>query len=131
MMVVDASAILAITQFEDDAAVFEAALARHGGGIISAVNFWEVLVRMQGLHGPAGAARTKGFLSEARIEIATVDAEIALAAAVAFRRFKGRSGGRLNMGDCFAYALAGREGDGLLYKGDDFPRTDVESALAP
>ena len=34
------------------------------------------------------------------------------------------------MGDCFAYALAAREGDGLLYKGNDFTRTDVKSALA-
>ena len=32
------------------------------------------------------------------------------------------------MGDCFAYALAKAEGDGLLFKGNDFPRTDIGSA---
>ena len=35
----------------------------------------------------------------------------------------------MNLGDCFAYALAEREGDGLLFKGDDFPKTDVKPAI--
>lgn len=33
------------------------------------------------------------------------------------------------MGDCFAYALAAEEGDGLLFKGNDFPKTDIKAAL--
>jgi uncharacterized protein with PIN domain len=36
----------------------------------------------------------------------------------------------LDPGDCFAYALAEQEGDGLLFKGNDLPKTDVKSALA-
>jgi ribonuclease VapC len=37
----------------------------------------------------------------------------------------------LNLGDCFAYALAQSEGDGLLYKSDEFSKTDVRNALPP
>jgi ribonuclease VapC len=55
---------------------------------------------------------------------------LARSAAAAFARFRGRPGGRLNLGDCFAYALAAREGDGLLFKGDDFPKADVKRVLA-
>ena len=42
---------------------------------------------------------------------------------------KGTGRGPLNLGDCFAYALAQAEGDGLLFKGDDFPKTDVKPAI--
>lgn len=131
MMVVDASAILAITLLEEDALTFKEALAEKRGGVMSAVNYWEALVRMQGLHGSEGLARTDGLLSEARVEIVGADPSSARAAAAAFRGFKARSTGRLNLGDCFAYALAEREGDGLLFKGDDFTNTDVKNALAP
>jgi ribonuclease VapC len=42
---------------------------------------------------------------------------------------KGRHPARLNFGDCMAYALAKSHGEPLLFKGDDFARTDVEPAL--
>jgi ribonuclease VapC len=42
---------------------------------------------------------------------------------------KGRHPARLNLADCFAYALAKQLDAPLLYKGDDFPLTDVRSAL--
>lgn len=129
MMVVDASAILAITLLEDDAFTFKEALAERRGGVMSAVNYWEVLVRMQGQHGPAGLARIDELLEESRVDIVPADAQSARDAAAAFRRFKTRAAGRLNLGDCFAYALAAKEGDGLLFKGNDFPKTDVKSVL--
>jgi ribonuclease VapC len=48
----------------------------------------------------------------------------------AWRRFgKGRHPARLNLGDCFSYALASSLGARLLYKGDDFSQTDVSAAL--
>jgi len=66
-------------------------------------------------------------MAELGVEIAPIDAEqtrIAIAARLRFGR------GILNMGDCFAYALARTRGDGaLLYKGEDFIRTDIASAL--
>jgi ribonuclease VapC len=42
---------------------------------------------------------------------------------------KGRHPARLNLGDCFAYACAQVHGVPLLYVGDDFPHTDIRSAL--
>lgn len=129
MMVVDASALLAILLKEDDADVFETALANADGGVISAVNYWETLVRAEKVFGPGAERRVAQLLEGAEISIVPADARSAERAAVCFSRFHGRPGGRLNLGDCFAYALAEREGGGLLFKGDDFPRTDVKSAL--
>ena len=63
------------------------------------------------------------------IEIVPISAEHSRLAAQAFRSFGKRSGAGLNLGDCFAYALAQVEGDGLLFKGDDFPQTDVKPAI--
>ena len=129
MIAVDASAILAIVFQEDDVATFEAALAGAGGGVISAVDYWEVLTRARGKHGRHGADLVEALLAQMRVQVVAVDATIARAAVTASERFKGRAGGRLNLGDCFAYALAAKEGDGLLYKGNDFPKTDVKSVL--
>jgi ribonuclease VapC len=130
MIVVDASAVLAIVLCEADAAVFETVLAAAPGAVMSPVNYWEVLVRSRGEFDQAGVDHAQALMDRAEIVVVPADAEMARTAADAFARYKGRAGGRLNMGDCFAYALAAREGDGLLYKGNDFTRTDVKSALA-
>lgn len=44
---------------------------------------------------------------------------------------KGNHPAALNFGDCFAYALAETTGEPLLFKGGDFARTDITSALSP
>lgn len=130
MMAVDASAILAILLKEDDADLYASALASADGGVISAVNYWEVLVCAEIVFGAEAEHQVERVLRGGEILIASADADSAHRAARAFKRFRARPGGRLNLGDCFAYALAEREGDGLLYKGDDFPKTDVKSALS-
>ena len=128
-MVVDASAILAIAFQEDDVAAIEFALAEAGGGLISTVNYWECLVGVRRRFADEGVELVEATL--ARMNIRPVDAnpDLARSAADAFARNKGRAGGRLNLGDCFAYALAQREDDGLLFKGNNFPETDVKSVL--
>jgi ribonuclease VapC len=128
VIAVDASAVLAILLGEPEGARFRAAL--RVGGRISAVNHWEVLARAFSDTGAAGAARAEALMAELGVEVAAVDAADSRAAHQAFARFGKGRGGPLNLGDCFAYALAQREGAGLLYKGDDFARTDVMSALA-
>ena len=127
-MVVDASAILAIVLKEPEGESIEAALAATGGSIISAVNYWEVLARAWGVFGPAGSMTAKAVMARLGVRVEDVGAQLAEDAARAFERFGKRSGGQLNLGDCFAYALAEREGDGLLFKGDDFSKTDIKSA---
>jgi ribonuclease VapC len=58
------------------------------------------------------------------------DAELVEEARRAYRRFgKGRHPAGLNYGDLFAYALARVSGEALLFKGDDFARTDVQRVL--
>jgi ribonuclease VapC len=70
------------------------------------------------------------FIAAAGIELIPVDADQAQIAREAFRRYgKGRSPAGLNYGDCFSYALAKATGLPLLFKGADFARTDIESAL--
>ena len=64
------------------------------------------------------------------MELVPVDVEQARVARAAFSRFgKGRHPAALNYGDCFSYALAQVMGEPLLYKGDDFSRTDIRSVL--
>ena len=130
MIAVDASAILAIVLKEPEADSVEAALAAAGESVMSAVNYWEVLARAWGVFGPAGANTAKGVMVRLGVRIEAAGERDAEDALRAFERFGKRSGGGLNLGDCFAYALADREGDGLLYKGNDFSKTDIKSALA-
>ena len=126
MIAVDASAVLAILLQEPEAAAFKARL-QAAGGLISPVNHWEVLARAYGLGGLDGALEAQHLLQDLRIEVTDLNEAASTAAFEAFVRFGKGNGGPLNLGDCFAYALAGREGQGLLFKGDDFPRTDVKS----
>ena len=69
------------------------------------------------------------FLEEVRAEIISITAEIGRGALTAFERFgRGRHPAALNMGDCFAYACACELDTPLLFKGDDFPLTDITVA---
>jgi ribonuclease VapC len=128
LIVVDASAVLAILFQEADCERFEIALAAAGGGLMSAVNYWEVRSRARIRLGAAGLVLADSLLASANIQIVAADQILAREAEVAFHRYRGRPA-RLNLGDSFAYALAMREGHGLLYKGEDFPRTALKSAL--
>jgi ribonuclease VapC len=128
MMAVDASAVLAVLLEEPDGAAFRRAI-RARGGVISPVNFWEVLVRAHVALDEPGAAAALELMHELDLDVALVGKDEALLAYRAFANFGKGNGGPLNLGDCFAYALAQIEGDGLLFKGDDFPKTDVKPAI--
>lgn len=131
MMVVDASAILAVILEEEDAERFEAALLAEPESVITAVNYWEVLARAEGARGSIGLASAEALIGGGRIGVVAADAALAREAVLAFSRFGRRSPAGLNLKECFAYALAARQGDGLLYKGNDFAKTDVKSAVDP
>lgn len=129
MIVVDASALLAILLDEPEADSFRRVLEAQGG-VMSAVNFWEVLARIHRHIGRPGVAEAEIVMEGLRIDVASADAAAARAACEAFARYGKGEGGPLNLGDCFAYALAQAQGGGLLHKGDDFGQTDVTPALA-
>jgi ribonuclease VapC len=64
------------------------------------------------------------------VKVVPVTAEQAGLAREAYRKYgKGNHPAKLNLGDCFAYALAKARGEPLLFKGHDFRRTDVEPAI--
>jgi ribonuclease VapC len=128
MMAVDASAIVAILLEEAEGPSFRRAI-RESGGTISPVNYWEVLVRAHVALDEPGAAAALELMTELGLEVAPMGSDEAILAYGAFARFGKGNGGPLNLGDCFAYALAEAEGDGLLFKGDDFPKTDVKPAI--
>jgi ribonuclease VapC len=69
----------------------------------------------------------QAFLRAAEIRIAAIGAEEGDTALDAFSRYgKGRGHpAQLNLGDCFAYAVAKNNGTHVLFKGDDFDKTDI------
>lgn len=82
---------------------------------------------MRSLYGEAGEQAASRWMSELGITVEPVTAAQVELALGAHSRFRGKPA-RLNMGDCFAYALAKAKAAPLLYKGDDFGNTDVRSA---
>lgn len=129
-MVVDTSALVAILLREADAEVFEGALADNPVRLISAVTRVELSLVIEGRKRDAGRADIEALLRLVPIDIVAVTPQQADAAIEAFRRFgKGHHPARLNIGDCFAYALARTTGLPLLFKGADFALTDIRSVL--
>lgn len=127
-MVVDASALVTILLRESEWDLFLDAIVKAEGGVISPVNAWETYIRTSHLRDESGRPDAERLVGQLGVEIVPIDAQQTQIAVNARLRF-GR--GTLNMGDCFAYALAKTHGGGaLLYKGDDFARTDIVSALA-
>ena len=125
-MVVDTSALLAILLDEPERRSFNEAIEAAESRRLSAASFVEVSIVIESRFGAEGLRDLDLFLERAGIELTAVDAEQAQAARRAYSRFgKGRHPAGLNYGDCFAYALATVIGEPLLYKGDDFGRTDV------
>ena len=129
-MIVDTSAILAVLFDEPDAERFTRAIAEAPHCRMSTANFLEAALVVEGRAGLAGGHELDLFIERAAIELVPISVEHAQAARQAWRRFgKGNHSAGLNFGDCFAYALAEVTGEPLLYKGEDFALTDVESAL--
>jgi ribonuclease VapC len=129
-MVIDTSAIIAILLAEPERATFADAIAADPVKLISVVGFVEASFVMLSRKREPGLADLHAFLADGEIGRVPVDERQADAAIEAFRRFgRGRHPAALNIGDCFAYALAKTTGEKLLFKGDDFARTDVAPAL--
>lgn len=128
-IVVDASALVAIALGEPEADAMMAALDGVQGWA-TPVNIMEAglaLVMREAMFTPA---QFQEWIADRNVtETHTVTAGHALAAYLQYGKGVHRAG--LNMGDCFAYALAKQLGAPLLYKGDDFIFTDVRSALQP
>jgi ribonuclease VapC len=92
----------------------------------------ETAIVAEGRTLPGMADKLDALLGAIRPEIVPFTAEHVSLARDAWRRYgKGRHKAGLNLGDCFAYALAKERGQALLFKGDDFAATDIEPAIKP
>ncbi|HZZ89315.1 MAG TPA: type II toxin-antitoxin system VapC family toxin [Caulobacteraceae bacterium] len=130
MIVVDASALVAIGNAEPDAPDHLEVL-RDNYSVISSMNYVETGIVLISRRLMVGKPEFDAWLDHLGVAIHSSDdlSEGALAAYLVYGRGFDRA--RLNLADCFAYALAKRLDAPLLYKGDDFPFTDVKRALQP
>jgi ribonuclease VapC len=125
-MIIDTSALVALLDQESEAERIALALASSSERILSAANLVEIGIVMQARRGDDGVRDLDLLLAKLKVDIAAVTADHADIARKAFRRYgRGRHAVNLNFGDCFAYALAKEKSVPLLFKGDDFGRTDV------
>lgn len=131
MIVVDSSALIAILRREPDADVFLRCIAEAGGCLVSAVSQLEASLVLAGRTGDRSAWRDlDALLRRAAMQVVAHDAALAETARDAFLRYgKGRHPAALNFGDCASYALARSRALPLLFKGDDFRRTDLIAAV--
>jgi ribonuclease VapC len=130
-VIVDTSALVAILRDEPDARRYAEAIAAASARRISAVTYVETAAVVDRGGDPIASRRVDELLDTSAISIEPVTVEQARIAREAYRDFGKGSGhpARLNLGDCFAYALAKATAERLLFKGDDFSRTDIAIAL--
>jgi ribonuclease VapC len=130
-MIIDTSAIIAILRNESGAKDCALAIEKTSVRRISAANFVEAALVIDGSRDPIASRRFDELLKEASIGVEPVTLDQARIARAAYRDFGKGSGhpARLNLGDCFAYALAKAVSEPLLFKGDDFIHTDIVPAL--
>jgi ribonuclease VapC len=130
-MIVDTSALMAILKREPEEESFIEAIDESSDRRISAANYLETAVVVDGNRDPILSRRLDEFILDAQIVIEPVSPVQARIAREAYRDYGKGSGhpAQLNFGDCFAYALAQERGEPLLFKGSDFSKTDIRSAL--
>lgn len=127
MIAVDTSALMAIALDEPDAEACIAALEAEDGLLISAGTVAEALIVAQHRNVADVIA---GLIDGLGFEVVAVTPASARRIAEAYGRWgKGMHPAALNFGDCFAYEIAKEHACGLLYVGDDFSKTDIESVL--
>jgi ribonuclease VapC len=128
-VILDSSAIIAILRSEPEAPEFARAIISAEARRVSAVSYVEAAVVVDSGNNAVASRRFDEFFRVSRIAVEAVTPQQAEIARQAYRDFgKGRHKAGLNFGDCFAYALAKEMDEPLLFKGNDFRLTDVESA---
>ena len=131
-MFIDASALTALLTEEDDARELLARMAQSKTRLTAPLAVWEAAIavaRVLGLSITHASEALERYLALMEIKVVAVPPETASIALEAFDRYgKGRHPARLNFGDCFAYACARHFAQPLMFKGADFPQTDIEAA---
>jgi ribonuclease VapC len=130
-VIVDTSALVAIAFEEPSAADVWEVLQRAGHMRISAANLLEVWMVLDRRGSPRSHDLLATLLAGLELDVVPVSLTHVTTAREAWRRFGRGSGSpaQLNFGDCFAYAVASDMHEPLLFVGNDFAHTDIESAL--
>jgi ribonuclease VapC len=129
-MILDTSALVAVLFREPEADLYTQLIHDADRCLISAGSFLELSIVLDRQAAPEADRQCEMFFRRAGILIEPFTVEQAYLARQAFHDFgKGRQAPGLNFGDCFAYALAKITGEPLLFKGEDFKKTDIISAL--
>ena len=130
-MIVDSSVVVAVIRGETDARSYHDVLLGALNARMSAATYVETSLVIDGRRDPVMSHELDRYLATMRVEVVDLTVPQARLARAAHRDY-GRGSGhpaKLNLGDCFAYALAKDTGEPLLYKGDDFSHTDVIPAV--
>ncbi|PPQ28678.1 type II toxin-antitoxin system VapC family toxin [Rhodopila globiformis] len=130
MIVADTSALIAILRREPEADDFLRIIVRSGSCLVLSVSVMEASMVLAGRDGDDTSwLGLDQLIARAGIDVVAQDRLLTGIARDAFLRFgKGRHPAGLNMGDCASYALAQSRGLPLLFKGNDFSKTDVVAA---
>jgi ribonuclease VapC len=129
-MFVDASALVAILLGEAGAEQLSARIEASDRPMTSAIALYETVLAISRVHARGltdAESKVRAFVHLARVTVEPIGEQassLAIAAYAAYGKGRGHPA-RLNLGDCFAYAMAKQHGVPLLYKGDDFSRTDL------
>lgn len=130
-MILDSSAVIAILRNETEAPGFAKAIESFGNCRVSAVSYVEAAAVIDRGGDAVAKRRFDDFFRTPKIALESVTPRQAEIARAAYHDFgNGRHRANLNFGDCFAYALAKDLDEPLLFKGDDFVHTDIESAMS-
>lgn len=128
-MILDSSAVIAVLRAEPEASQFARKIESAGRCRISAVSYVESAIVIDSSRDPISSRRFDDFFRASGILVEGVTPKQAEIARDAYRDFgKGHHTAGLNFGDCFAYALAKEVDEPLLFKGNDFRKTDVRIA---
>lgn len=131
-MILDTSALMAVLRQENEAGDFSRLIDDADKVYLSAASYLEASIVVEGSRDPVLRSMFDDFLVDCRIEVVPVTFEQAQIASGAFRSFgKGMHPAGLNFGDCFTYALAKAKREPVLFKGNDFSKTDLIPAWEP
>src|SRR3977135_1885674 len=131
-MVVDSSALVAMILGEDERLIFTDLILHEPSVVMSVVSVMEITITLLARRREPDAARLDETLATFAIEVLGVDVHQGILARAAFTHLRrSRHPAALNFGGCFAYALAKAREEPLLFKGQDFLKTDIVPAWRP